>query len=218
MSNYLAKYLYLLCMLSLLSSTGKSLAQGNDLLGKQGARYTIPQGKFPKWDEMLFHWSKTQGLVDDFCEPGLFSTCFLRELQDLVKNIKSKTPWEQINIVNDFVNQIRYREDIEIYGVSDYWAIPHEFFDNELGDCEDYSLTKYFALKDIGFKTDDLQIAVVKDVNINIYHAVLTVKYNGQKYILDNRLAYVMSDKKFSHYQVIYTINEDFWWFFPLSF
>lgn len=184
------------------------------VLGEKGARYNIPKGKFPKWDEMLEHWYGTQGLVDNECEPGLFSICFLQELQQLTEDIKTKSKWDRMREVHHFVNQIRYREDIQVYGVGDYWAIPQEFFDNEVGDCEDYSLSKYYALKAAGFTTNELQIAVVKDVNIDIYHAILIVKYKGKNYVLDNRLDEVMLENKLRHYKMIYSINEDYWWFF----
>lgn len=191
-----------------------SFAVEIEVLGEKGTRYPIPKGKFPKWDEMLSHWNHTQGLVDDECEPGLFSICFLKELQELTEQLKSQDDWEKIILINTFVNQIRYREDIQTYGINDYWAIPQEFFDNEMGDCEDYSLSKYYALKAAGIKIDNLQIAVVKDVNIGIYHAILIVKHDGKNYVLDNRLDQVVAEEQLRHYKMIYTINEKNWWFF----
>jgi len=191
-----------------------SFAVEIEVLGEKGTRYPIPKGKFPKWDEMLSHWNHTQGLVDDECEPGLFSICFLKELQELTEQLKSQDDWEKIILINTFVNQIRYREDIQTYGINDYWAIPQEFFDNEMGDCEDYSLSKYYALKAAGIKIDNLQIAVVKDVNIGIHHAILIVKHDGKNYVLDNRLDQVVAEEQLRHYKMIYTINEKNWWFF----
>ena len=83
-----------------------------------------------------------------------------------------------------------------------------------MGDCEDYSLSKYYALKAAGIKIDNLQIAVVKDVNIGIHHAILIVKHDGKNYVLDNRLDQVVAEEQLRHYKMIYTINEKNWWFF----
>lgn len=163
---------------------------------------------------MLSRWHASEGLQDQQCETGLFSNCYLRELYELTQQIQNEPEQKRIKLINDFVNQIRYREDIDIYGLEDYWAIAPEFFDNEFGDCEDYSIAKYFALKASGFATNSLQIAVVKDINLNLYHAILVVRYNERNYILDNRLYDATTDDKLMQYQPLYTINENYWWFF----
>lgn len=209
------KIVVIACILGFLISMSKqALAQSTILFGKQGAQYTITLGKFPKWDDMLARWRKSNKLRDDSCESGFFSYCYLQDLQHLIEELKQQNQLEQMNKINAFVNQVRYREDIRAYGVSDYWAIPKEFFDLEFGDCEDYSLTKYFALKALGFSLEQLRIVVVKDVNINVFHAILMVHYQGKNYILDNRLASVTTDRKLKHYAPIYSINEAFWWFY----
>lgn len=201
-------------ILSLFIATGKAFAQDRLLFGKPGIRYPIPPGKFPKWDDMLRRWHGSKGLQDKQCEPGLFSYCYLRELEELTQQLQNEPMPKRIKIINDFVNQIRYQEDIDIYGLEDYWAIASEFFDNELGDCEDYSIAKYFALKATGVATQSLQIAVVKDINLDVYHAILVVRYNKRNVILDNRLYEATTDDRLMQYQPIYTINENFWWFY----
>ncbi len=206
------KFFFLACIFFF--CTANLYAESQYLFNRQGTRYTIPQGKFPKWDDMLRRWHRTQGLLNNSCEPGLFNACYLNELQALIATHKNNSDWEKINLINDFVNEIRYQEDIYIYGISDYWAVPHEFFDNEWGDCEDYSITKYYALKQLGIKLSDLQIAVVKDVNVNLFHAILIVKHKERYYALDNRLSSVIALDRLNHYQPVYTINEQYWWFY----
>lgn len=120
----------------------------------------------------------------------------------------------QLERLNAFLNDIRYMEDNRVYGVDDYWADSYEFFDNAMGDCEDYSITKYFALKLLGIPINDMAIVVVKDVNINIYHAVLAVNYSGNKYILDNKLDNIVKENAILHYVPVYAINEHYWWYY----
>lgn len=213
----MGSYLRILCQIGILSlfiSTGTAFCQDSLLFGKPGIRYPIPPGKFPKWDDMLRRWHASQKLQDEHCKPGLFSECYLLELQELTQQLQNEPVQKRIKLINEFVNRIRYREDIDIYGLEDYWAITPEFFENELGDCEDYSITKYFALKATGVATQSLQIAVVKDVNLDIYHAILVVRYNGRNIILDNRLYDATTDDRIVQYRPIYTINENFWWFY----
>jgi len=41
------------------------------------------------------------------------------------------------------------------------------------GDCEDYAIAKYVALREAGFPQDDLQLVLVRDRAVRQDHAVL---------------------------------------------
>ena len=71
-------------------------------------------------------------------------------------------------------------------GVEDYWATPREFFAKG-GDCEDYALAKYAALRAAGFAQDDLRFLIVRLPHLQTDHAVLSVRHEGRWLILDNR-------------------------------
>lgn len=118
----------------------------------------------------------------------------------------NKPPMETLKTVNTFFNQWPYRLDIEAYGKSDYWASPNEFFKMS-GDCEDYSIIKYFALQQLGFKTENMRIVVIKDAIRNINHAVLAVYINDTAYILDNMSNLVLPHSKYQHYVPQYSVN-----------
>ncbi|MEG2004957.1 MAG: transglutaminase-like cysteine peptidase, partial [Bilophila sp.] len=80
------------------------------------------------------------------------------------EDFKSKTetlsPLEQLKAVNLFWNKWPYREDRDVYGKADYWAIPEQFRKNS-GDCEDYSIAKYFTLRALGVDIDTMRIVVL---------------------------------------------------------
>lgn len=117
----------------------------------------------------------------------------------------------QLKAVNKYFNQWPYRLDIERYGVTDYWAAPEEFLTLS-GDCEDYSIAKYFALKQLGFNSRHMRIVVVKDRIRNVGHAVLAVYLDGTAYILDNLSNLVLPHTKYSHYIPQYSVNETNRW------
>ena len=117
----------------------------------------------------------------------------------------------QLNSVNKYFNRWPYGLDIDIYGVSDYWATPGEFLKLS-GDCEDYSITKYYALRKLGFSVDDMRIVLLKDTIRNISHAVLAVKIEGESYVLDNVSDLVLSHLKYEHYVPQYSVNEFYRW------
>ena len=90
--------------------------------------------------------------------------------------------------VNSNVNKVSYVSDTENYGVSEYYANPDEFYKNG-GDCEDYSLAKYYKLKELGFNPNNMWLVSgkMKTSEGDIYHNMLLVKLeNNKMYYLDN--------------------------------
>ncbi len=118
---------------------------------------------------------------------------------------------EQLKAVNSYFNRWPYGLDIDIYGVSDYWATPGEFLKLS-GDCEDYSITKYYALRKLGVPVEDMRIVLLKDNIRNISHAILAVKLDDESYILDNVSDLVLSHLKYEHYIPQYSVNEFYRW------
>lgn len=129
-----------------------------------------------------------------------------------LKNKWKKLPIkEQLKVVNLFWNRWPYRQDSSVYKVLDYWAIPIEFYVNS-GDCEDYSIMKYYTLLELGIPKDDMRIAVVKETIRNIAHAVLVVYVGNDAFILDILNNQILSHKVYTHYDLRYTVNEFYKW------
>lgn len=113
--------------------------------------------------------------------------------------------------VNDFVNETRYITDQNNYGKSDYWATPVEFLKNG-GDCEDFAITKYTALRMLGVPENRLRIAIVHDNLKNIPHAILIVYTDEGAYLLDNQQDRMVNVDGYTRYRPIFSINRDAWW------
>ncbi len=120
---------------------------------------------------------------------------------------KGKSPMDLLRYVNSFWNTWPYREDIENWGQEDYWEIPAEFL-KKSGDCEDYSIIKYFTLKELGIPPETMRIVVVRDTIRNMAHAVLVVYMNNDAYVLDSLSNVVLSHTRFGHYSPQYSVNE----------
>ncbi len=80
-------------------------------------------------------------------------------------------------------NRIQYQSDLEHYGKSDVWVTNPK---DNLGDCEDYALTKAYELQKLGVKSKDMSIDIVQLSTNGDVHAVLEVRLPTQTYILDN--------------------------------
>lgn len=95
-------------------------------------------------------------------------------LNKLLETLKNKPINTQLTEVNRFFNQFQYREDIDHWGVKDYWATPQEFIGTQQGDCEDFVVAKYFALRKLGVPDNRLYLTYVKALEQNIAHMVLS--------------------------------------------
>ena len=93
----------------------------------------------------------------------------------------------------------------------DYWATPKQFFDRN-GDCEDYAISKYISLRNLGLPVEDMRIVVLNDLNLKIAHAMLVVYLDGEALVLDNQITQVINARRIRHYKPIYSINERNWW------
>jgi predicted transglutaminase-like cysteine proteinase len=108
--------------------------------------------------------------------------------QELITSDKSTTDLEKLAKVNDFFNQVQFISDILLWKKTDYWATPVEFLAQNAGDCEDFSIAKYFTLKKMGVVEDKLNMTYVKALELNQAHMVVTYYETpeAEPLILDN--------------------------------
>lgn len=132
---------------------------------------------------------------------------------EFVESQRGKSRYEQMIAVHRWVNRYRYITDDRLWGVSDYWETPGEFL-NLSGDCEDYSIAKFYTLKALGWRDADLRLVVLRDTVRDIPHAVLAVTYNGENYILDNLATEPLQDKYIKQYTPYYAVNSTTRWVF----
>jgi predicted transglutaminase-like cysteine proteinase len=200
------KYLMLLMCLIISSNSSAMSAP----LGEVSQTHPSPAAMFEKWRTMLDRHASTKAASCD----GESNGCLPSDVLSRLYKLRSDSQMEQLKSVNKLVNRVRYRSDKRQYGTNDYWASPAEFFANGKGDCEDYSIAKYFALRELGFATQDMRLIIAKDSKINEYHAVLSVNVDGQFYILDNRTSGIKIDVNVPSLKPIYALNENQWWLY----
>lgn len=104
----------------------------------------------------------------------------LREWQSVVSEGQKLSEQEKLKRVNDFFNRrIAFDDDMSVWGQSDYWATPIEVIGQGRGDCEDYSIAKYYSLLELGIPINKLRLVYVKaaqtslGTTIQIAHMVL---------------------------------------------
>lgn len=95
---------------------------------------------------------------------------------------------EKLAAVNAFFNQLYFVNDIDLWGKKDYWATPLEFLGSAAGDCEDFSIAKYFTLRELGIDDKKLRLVYVKAIKLNQFHMVVAYypTASSEPVLLDN--------------------------------
>lgn len=110
------------------------------------------------------------------------------DYQKQVIQFKTYNKMKQLNVVNNYLNQLLPQYDDIMQKQEDYWATPKEFLSLGYGDCEDYVIIKYFTLIKLGFDKNKLFFTTVYEQYDGGYHMVLSYfKDKGQSpLVLDN--------------------------------
>ncbi len=141
------------------------------------------------------------------CWSAMGRGCNLAELQILIDGLRGASVLRQLHEVNRAVNRAPYKEDAPNWGVVDHWAAPRELLARG-GDCEDYAIAKYLALRGLGFPARDLRLLILYDEQRRRAHAVLAVSRDGRELVLDNLHGAILPLGELPHYQVRAALNE----------
>lgn len=119
---------------------------------------------------------------------GIGATTRLIDWQNMINSDQSKNDLEILQKVNDFFNQVKFIDDWLLWKRSDYWATPVEFLVENGGDCEDFSIAKYFTLKKMGVDEEKLNMTYAKALRLNQAHMVVTYYETpgAEPLVLDN--------------------------------
>lgn len=115
----------------------------------------------------------------------------------------------QLKEVNRLFNKYEYKGDLYNWGVKDYWATPVEFIGTNSGDCEDFVIAKYFALRNLGVADKQLYLTYVKALHQGVAHMVLSYfpTPSSIPLILDNYQPLVMPADQRKDLLPVYSFN-----------
>jgi len=94
--------------------------------------------------------------------------------RNLINNHQQLDDLAKLEKVNSFFNSLEFVNDIDHWGKEDYWATPLQMLASNGGDCEDFSIAKYFTLREMGIPAERLRLTYVKALKLNQAHMVLT--------------------------------------------
>lgn len=160
-------------------------------------------------------------LLDERFGPA--RVAFLRDWQQTLADTRSRAMPEKDKLVriNDFINRnISFEDDLSIWNQSDYWATPLETIGQGRGDCEDFSIIKYYSLRDAGVPVAKLRLVYVKarlEGPAGPYlQAHMVLAYyptpNAEPLVLDNLVPEIRPASQRKDLQPIFSFNSEAIW------
>jgi predicted transglutaminase-like cysteine proteinase len=166
---------------------------------------------------LLDKWTSVQRRLDDemvqlaLCEgdrDGCVSPAAQKFL-DIVDAARSREGRARLGEINRAINlAIRPISDLAQHGQIDVWMSPLATLARGGGDCEDYAIAKFVALRRAGLAPDDLRIVVLRDTIHGEDHAVAAVRLDGRWLTLDNRRMAMVEDADVRNFRPTFVISQ----------
>jgi predicted transglutaminase-like cysteine proteinase len=122
--------------------------------------------------------------------------------------LKARSGRAQLETANRLMNgAIRYVSDQQQHGLPDRWSGALASLAAGQGDCEDFAIAKYVALRDAGVPEKDMRMVLVRDTSIRLDHAVLAVRFEDEWLVLDNRKSFVVETASLKHYMPLFALD-----------
>ena len=161
-------------------------------------------------------WLGVQRRLDDemvqlaLCEgdrEGCVSPAALQFLA-IVDAAKAREGRARLGEINRAINlAVRPVSDLAQYGRLDVWTSPLVTLTRG-GDCEDYAIAKFVALRRAGIAPDDLRIVIMRDTIRGEDHAVAAARLDGHWLTLDNRRMAMVEDSDIRNYRPTFVIDQ----------
>jgi len=134
--------------------------------------------------------------------------------RQLVTELQSEDVDEKLYEINRFFNRFDFVDDLVHWQQKDYWATPIEFISTGAGDCEDYTIAKYFSLIELGISEDQLRLMYVTALELRQPHMVLAYYETPTSVplVLDNINRRILPANKRRDLSPIYSFNGNGLW------
>jgi len=154
------------------------------------------------------------------CKNGdLCGSSTMKNLRQIRRDAAGLPREAMLELVNRRVNRaLAYKSDEATFGQLDHWAGLGETMRQGAADCEDFAIAKMWMLKSLGFKLDDMQFVVLRDVSRGRYHAVLAAHLGSKTLVLDNITDAVYPDEAARYYKPIYSLSRSGSWIHGFRF
>ncbi len=121
--------------------------------------------------------------------------------------------FSSLSAANDLANTVPYMSDQDHWQQQEYWATPAEFVASNGGDCEDFAIAKYAALRAAGIPPARLRMAYVRALTGQRVENHMVLAYyptpDAEPLILDNLNPLVLPASKRPDLLPVFSFNDD---------
>ena len=169
------------------------------------------------WGGLREKWLGVERRLDDervqlaLCEgdPDRCASPAALQFLAIVDDAKAREGRARLGEINRAINlAIRPMSDLAQWGEIDVWSSPLVTFTHGAGDCEDYAIAKYVALRQAGISPDELRIVILRDTLHGEDHAVAMARLDGHWLTLDNRRMAMIEDADVRNYRPLFVIDQ----------
>ena len=134
--------------------------------------------------------------------------------QNLIQTAGHLDEMAKIRKVNAIFNELDFINDSDLWGKTDYWATPLQTLTSNGGDCEDFSIAKYFTLIAMGIPAERLRLTYVRALELDQAHMVLTyyARPDSEPVVLDNLVTDIKPSSQRTDLLPVYSFNDDGLW------
>ncbi|SDS62998.1 transglutaminase-like cysteine proteinase BTLCP [Halopseudomonas xinjiangensis] len=153
--------------------------------------------------------------VGELYQPDHRGRVRLAQWQTLMEEHASVDVGQQLDAVNRFFNdRLRFEQDSTIWDQTDYWASPVQSLIAGAADCEDFTIAKYFTLRQLGIDEAQLRLTYVKATERNQAHMVLAyyATPTSAPLILDNLIDPILTASQRDDLVPVYSFNASGLW------
>lgn len=165
---------------------------------------------FPQWTDVMQR-AADETRTKRVCAAAAESDCVPAEWRALLETIAPLPLMAKLETVNRTFNALPYVPAWQNWHRASYWETPFELLARG-GQCEDYAIAKYLALRAVGVGDDVIRVLIVRDTDLGVDHAVLLADVGGQSYLLDNLQPRIVSAAQATQYRPYYAINLSGYW------
>jgi len=212
-------------LIALVALTTLSLTASTAMAGEpyrfDDAGYLGKAELMPDWADTMRREAEQAPILDACLTDPNGCPPHYRGLRHLLEKAAELPQKRQVSLVSHYVNRKRYRDDRTAHLESPLaatevkyrsrWSTVEEFM-RRGGDCEDFATTKYYLLRRLGFRTDQLRVVVTWDRGARGYHAILAVKLDEADTVLLLESDNTIRRGSRHRYRFIYSINEESIW------
>jgi predicted transglutaminase-like cysteine proteinase len=162
-----------------------------------------------KWNELTAEVRSESEILARCRTDAAHCPAAARKFLDVIADGRAHDGRARIGVINRDINlAVRPTSDLAQWGVTDRWSAPLDTLASGRGDCEDYAIAKYVALREAGLAQSDVRLVIVRDLASGADHAVAAARIDETWIMLDNRRLILTEDHAMARVVPLFEMDE----------